>query len=129
MDLEKQKEYDILFTAAIYECATLLKGADTLVITNINPRNKKDLLMLKVFASYHAIFPKQNIYLKIGLLKYWQLKILKKTSLPYKYFWTKIEEDVVIYSQNSDKFFARPCHIANLTSDKLDLIYDDYYGE
>lgn len=129
MDLEKQKEYDILFTAAIYECATLLKGADTLVITNINPHNKKDLLMLKVFASYHAIFPKQNIYLKVGLLKYWLLKILKKTSLPYKYFWTKIDEDAAIYSQNSDKFFTRPCLVANLTSNKLDLIYDDYYGE
>ena len=129
MDLEKQKEYDILFTAAIYECATLLKGTNTLVITNINPRSKKDLLMLKIFASYHAIFPKANIYLKVGLLKYWQLKILKKTSLPYKYFWTKIDKDAAIYSQNSDKFFTRPCLVTNLTSDKLDLIYDDYYGE
>ena len=129
MDLEKQKDYDNLFTAAMYECAILLKGADTLVITNINPRDKKDLLMLKVLASYHAIFPKSNIYLKIGLLKYLRLRILKKTSLPYKYFWTKIDKDAAIYSQNSDKFFARPCRVANLTSDKLDLIYDDYYGE
>ena len=129
MELEKQKEYDNLFTAAMYECAILLKSANTLVITNINPRDKKDLLMLKVFASYHAIFPKANIYLKVGLLKYWRLRTLKKTSLPYKYFWTKIDEDAVIYSQNSDKFFARPLRVANLTSDKLDLIYDDYYGE
>ena len=85
--------------------------------------------MLKVLASYHAIFPKSNIYLKIGLLKYLRLRILKKTSLSYKYFWTKIDKDAAIYSQNSDKFFARPCRVANLTSDKLELIYDDYYGE
>ena len=124
--MSNQAKYDEFIGFCFVEWQKIIKGYDGVVIKNFDPSRVTNLLVLKI-AALNSFIHKESVFIRAGLLNYWRIKLLTKTSLP-----RLKNQDVSNFLEidcDDLPFFNRPAQAAGISLRVIEDIYRAYYEE